>query len=98
MLNESACPRCTRPFVRAFKKPLCPDCTQERRRDYAKAMRDNSFIAYNEKWDRSLWPKKPGHPVRALLDGAIPIPGKVFFFNSTPYIAARHRAELREIL
>lgn len=98
MLNETACPRCTRPFVRAFKKPLCQFCTQERRKDYAKAMRGNSFIAYNEKWDRSLWPKKDGHPVRALLDGAVEISGKIFFFNGVPYVAARFREELKSLL
>lgn len=93
---EIACPNCTAPFDRTWRKPRCGKCADERRQDWQAVLRDElTTESFYANWNVK---NSGAHPVRALLDGAVPIGGKVFFFNSTPYIAAKYREEVKALL
>ena len=86
---EVACPNCLTPIAKQWHKVRCGSCERAKRADQAKVKAGEMDAGeYYDKW-------KPGsrraHPVRALLEGAVPISGMVFFFNGEPYIAATKR-------
>ena len=95
---ESVCPHCHAPFARERRYgPRCRDCHTQKRADYKRVNRfEMAFKDYVLKW--KITSSARVVPDRALLDGAVPIKGKIFFWRGEPYIAAKYREEVKATL